>query len=294
MAKTSIQQASNFLYLRLFPCILLQVLALRIYPVHELHALLIHCKHNTAAHDQPHQPRHGAAPKSAHALILQNHARAAKGIAVELLGLDALHARLDRVERLRDKDSHQARQAANGKGAGRAQLLAGRCVGLGDLLEERVGAEAGGAVGRLAQRRGDEALEEATDAALAGDDGDGVEEASHAGRRRLAVVDPVCACISKLLCREKGAARLASQLAYSVVLMLSVGVTARRDSVMPAPKPARTVRGPESLPFSSASRLLYWSNATNPNGTLWLVDGHGTEDAFVGTTYGFRPWLSFQ
>lgn len=39
--------------------------------------------------------------------------------------------------------------------------------------------------------------------------------------------------------------------------MLSKGVTANSDSVTPAPKPAMTVRGPESFPFSSARRLLY-------------------------------------
>jgi len=44
--------------------------------------------------------------------------------------------------------------------------------------------------------------------------------------------------------------------------MLSVGVTAMRDSVTPAPKPAMTVRGPETLPSASASRVLYWSKAT--------------------------------
>jgi hypothetical protein len=57
------------------------------------------------------------------------------------------------------------------------------------LLEEGVAAEACRAVGGLAQRRGDEALEEAADAALAGDDGDGVEEAAEAGLGGLAVVD---------------------------------------------------------------------------------------------------------
>lgn len=46
--------------------------------------------------------------------------------------------------------------------------------------------------------------------------------------------------------------------------MLSVGVTASRDSVTPAPKPAITVRGPLSFPSASASIRLYWSNATNP------------------------------
>lgn len=51
---------------------------------------------------------------------------------------------------------------------------------------------------------------------------------------------------------------------YSVVLMLSVGVTASNDSVTPAPKPAKTVRGPVSLPSASASMRLYWSKATKP------------------------------
>ena len=61
--------------------------------------------------------------------------------------------------------------------------------------------------------------------------------------------------------------------AYRVVLMLSVGVTARRDSVTPAPKPARTVRGPVILPSASARRLLYWSKATNPAppNQFWLL-----------------------
>ena len=51
---------------------------------------------------------------------------------------------------------------------------------------------------------------------------------------------------------------------YKVVFMLSNGVTARSDSVTPAPKPAITVPGPEIFPSASTRRLLYWSNATNP------------------------------
>src|SRR4051812_47240279 len=46
--------------------------------------------------------------------------------------------------------------------------------------------------------------------------------------------------------------------------MLSVGVTARRDSGTPAPNPAKTVRGPDILPSASASIFLYRSKATNP------------------------------
>lgn len=51
---------------------------------------------------------------------------------------------------------------------------------------------------------------------------------------------------------------------HSVVLILSKGVTASNDSVMPAPKPAMTVRGPEILPISSCNKVLYVSNATKP------------------------------
>lgn len=39
--------------------------------------------------------------------------------------------------------------------------------------------------------------------------------------------------------------------------MDSKGVTARRDSVTPAPNPAMTVRGPLSVPSASARRALY-------------------------------------
>lgn len=46
--------------------------------------------------------------------------------------------------------------------------------------------------------------------------------------------------------------------------MLSNGVTAKRDSVKPAPNPARTVRGPDILPSSFSSKDLNVSNATKP------------------------------
>jgi hypothetical protein len=52
----------------------------------------------------------------------------------------------------------------------------------------------------------------------------------------------------------------------SWVFMLSNGVTARRDSVTPAPKPAITLAGPETLPSLSARKDLYVSNATKPVG----------------------------
>ena len=50
----------------------------------------------------------------------------------------------------------------------------------------------------------------------------------------------------------------------SWVLILSVGVTAKRDSVNPAPNPAMTVLGPEIFPFSSWRAALIASKATNP------------------------------
>ena len=54
----------------------------------------------------------------------------------------------------------------------------------------------------------------------------------------------------------------------SVVLILSNGVTANKDSVIPAPKPAITVLGPDSLPDSSCSIVLYVSKATKPSNLL--------------------------
>ena len=55
-----------------------------------------------------------------------------------------------------------------------------------------------------------------------------------------------------------------SDFTYSCVFILSNGVTASSDSVAPAPNPAITVAGPETLPSASASMFLYMSNATNP------------------------------
>ena len=55
---------------------------------------------------------------------------------------------------------------------------------------------------------------------------------------------------------------------HSVVFILSKGVTANKDSVIPAPKPAITVLGPDILPNSSCSNVLYVSKATKPNNVL--------------------------
>ena len=81
---------------------------------------------------------------------------------------------------------------------------------------------------------------------------------------------------------------------YRVVLMLSVGVTARRDSVTPAPKPARTVRGPVILPSASARSFLYWSKATNPapRCQFWLLISRASH--CIRATYESPPWPSCQ
>lgn len=57
----------------------------------------------------------------------------------------------------------------------------------------------------------------------------------------------------------------------NVVLILSNGVTASKDSVMPAPNPAITVLGPDILPASSCNKVLYVSNATNPGGCSGFI-----------------------
>lgn len=109
-----------------------------------------------------------------------------------------------------------------------------------------------------------EACEEACDAALAVDDGDGVEEAAHAGLGAFAVVDT-----GEGVSRDQGDFVGEEQEEYkggrySCVLMDSVGVTASKLSVTPAAKPASIARGPVTLPSASASMRLYWSKATNP------------------------------
>lgn len=102
-------------------------------------------------------------------------------------------------------------------------------------------------------------MEEAAEAALAGYDGDGVEEAAHAGGGAFSVVDSVDSLTLYFRKEGKGEREV-----YNVVLILSNGVTASNDSVTPAPNPAMTVLGPEIFPSASCSMDLYWSKATNP------------------------------
>lgn len=78
------------------------------------------------------------------------------------------------------------------------------------MAEEVVRAEAYGAVGGLAGGGGDEAGEEACDASLGVDDGDGVEEAAHAWDSAFAVVDSAVGerkRVSFVLSTEGGADR---------------------------------------------------------------------------------------
>lgn len=121
--------------------------------------------------------------------MLEDQGCASERVAIQALGLDALHARLDCVQRLRHIHRDQAGKAAHGKGADGAELLSWRGVRLGNLLEEVVCAEAGCAVCGLTGCCRDEALEEAAETTLAGDDGDGVEEAAQARFGGFAVVD---------------------------------------------------------------------------------------------------------
>lgn len=82
--------------------------------------------------------------------------------------------------------------------------------------------------------------------------------------------------------------------AYSVVLILSNGVTASKDSVTPAPKPAITVRGPEILPSASASNALYWSNATNPAGSSSACSHIPIVAVSSGIAYVFQLLTNFR
>lgn len=150
--------------------------------------------------------------------------------------------------------------ASDAERADRPQLLARCDIPLCELLQGRVTPESGCRIGSLPCGGGHEALEETPDAALSENDGGAVKEAAHPGIRRLAIVD----ASTGLMISARLAGRNKGLLTYRVVLILSKGVTASSDSVIPAPKPAITVRGPDIRPCSSCSRVLYVSKATNP------------------------------
>lgn len=167
----------------------LNVLPLGVEPVHQLHALLVHSEDNSATHDQSCQAWQSTTPERQDAFLLEDDASAAERVAVQLACLDALHARLDGVEWLSHIDCDKTSDTAHGKGTHGAHLLSGGGVSLCQLLQRIVNGETGGAVCSLACRRGNEALEEAADATLARDHGDGVEEAAKAGIGGFAVVN---------------------------------------------------------------------------------------------------------
>ena len=162
---------------------------LRIQPIQALHRLLIHGKDDTTTQHQPRQPWQRAGPEDADPLLAEHAAGTDKGVAILGARGEALHPRLDRVQRLGHVDGDQAGGAAEGEGRQRPEPLARRHVRLGQLPERRVGAEAGRRVGRLPRRRRHEALEEAAEPAVARDDAAAVEEAAHPWVGGFAVVD---------------------------------------------------------------------------------------------------------
>lgn len=168
----------------------LQILPLRIQPIKHLHTLLIHRKHNPPTHNQPRQPRQRPTPKSQHPLLLKNNRRTPERVPIRLPRLNTLHPRLDRIQRLRHVHRDQPGDTAHAKRRCGAEFLPGRGVPFRQLFEGRVGTEPGRAVGGLARGGGDETLEKTADAALAGDDGDRVEETAQPGVGGFAVVDP--------------------------------------------------------------------------------------------------------
>lgn len=166
------------------------VLPLWIHPIKPFHTLFIHRKHNRSTHHQPRQPRPHPTPKRQQPFLPPNQPRAPQCTPIQLLSLQTLHPRLDRVERLCHQHRHQSRRGTDAKGRRGGELLARGDIGLGGLAEEVVGAEANGAVGGLAGGGGDEAGEETGDASLGVDDGDGVEEAAHTWDSAFTIVDP--------------------------------------------------------------------------------------------------------
>lgn len=117
----------------------LDILSLRVEPVKQIHALLVHGKHNTTTQNQSRQPRQRTAPESQNTLLLKDNAGAPERVAIKLLGLNTLHSRLDRIQRLSDVDGDQTRNTAHRKGSDSTELLPGRRVAFGQLLEGGIG-----------------------------------------------------------------------------------------------------------------------------------------------------------
>ena len=162
---------------------------IRIHSAHQLNTLFIHRKHNPATQDQPPQSRQGPTPKCKQPLILRNQTRAVETILIQRSRLDTLHARLDRIERLRHVNRDDTCQPPDSKGRQNAQFFPGRGIRLRELTQRSVGTETDSRIGRLTGGGGDETLEESAQASLAGDYGNGVEKASKTRFGGFAVVD---------------------------------------------------------------------------------------------------------
>lgn len=181
-----LQRLLHFIPTLVFP---LNVLLLRIYLGEPHLDLLICCKHQSSGYNQSRQTGQRTAPERKHTFLLEDARSALEAVSVRRARFDTLHSCLDCVERLGNVDGDETCQTTNGKSSHYAELLAWCRVRLGHLLEEVVGGKTGCAVGGLSGCRGCEALEETSEATLAGDDGDGVEETAHSRLGRLAVVD---------------------------------------------------------------------------------------------------------
>ena len=125
------------------------------------------------------------------------------------------------------------------------EFLARRYIALRDMLQGRIAAKSDSRVCSLSKCRRNKALEEASDTLLLCNDPCARKETIHSWHSCLSVVDAT----PKLAFAHTAGVRVS----YSCVFILSKGVTARTDSVMPVASPARTVAGPEILPSASFS-----------------------------------------
>lgn len=133
------------------------------------------------------------------------------------------------------------------KSADCTELLTWSYIALSDLSQGCIASESDSRVGALPQSSRHEALEKATNAFLLRNDSCAVQKPAHARHGRFAVVDAEHS--SQMSAQNRYTSLRA--MAYSCVLILSNGVTASKDSVMPVPMPASTVLGPEILPSAS-------------------------------------------
>lgn len=166
-----------------------QIPPLRIQALHHLHALLIHREHNPTAQNQPPQPRDRPTPQRQDALIPHDLHAAIPTVPIALPRGQALHARLDRIDRLRGVHGDQARDPSQRERAQHPQLLPRLDVPLSELLQARVRAEPHRTVRRLPRRRGDEPLREAPPPLLPGDHRTPMKKPPHPRLLGLRIID---------------------------------------------------------------------------------------------------------